>query len=112
YIELDLVSFLEILGCLLVVDMITNLTGIYFERAAQVQERKGIAERADDKVERIGIYAVHSLMVFKMCEGTRSSRTLCGTPRKEFSPGSVFDKIHLIEDNFELMRRYHLSTKY
>ncbi|GFS29768.1 uncharacterized protein TNIN_30811 [Trichonephila inaurata madagascariensis] len=69
YIELDLVSILEILGSLLVVDMIKNLTGIYFERAAQVQERKGIAERADDKVERTGVPVVHSLMVFKMCEG-------------------------------------------
>ncbi|GFU71795.1 HTH_Tnp_Tc3_2 domain-containing protein [Trichonephila clavipes] len=55
YIEVDLVSFLEILGCVLVVDIFKNLIGIYFESAAQVQEHKVIAERDDDKFERIEV---------------------------------------------------------
>ncbi|GFQ81939.1 uncharacterized protein TNCT_203811 [Trichonephila clavata] len=69
YIEVDLVSFLEILGCVLVVDLLKNLIGIYFDSTAQVQERKDIAKRDDDKFERPGVPVVHSLMIFKMCEG-------------------------------------------
>ncbi|GFT69158.1 uncharacterized protein TNCV_2566131 [Trichonephila clavipes] len=69
YIEVDLVSFLEILGCVLVVDIFKNLIGIYFESAAQVQEHKVIAERDDDKFVRIEAPLVHSVIIFKMCEG-------------------------------------------
>ncbi|GFY64927.1 hypothetical protein TNIN_216011 [Trichonephila inaurata madagascariensis] len=78
YIQVDLVSFLEILGSVLVVvDLIKNLTGNYFESATQVQERKVIAQRDDDKFQRIEVPVVHSLMVFKMCEGARSSSSTC-----------------------------------
>ncbi|GFR00087.1 hypothetical protein TNCT_393111 [Trichonephila clavata] len=66
-IQVDLVSFLEILGCVMVIDLIKNLTGIYFESTKQVQERKDIAERAEDKFGRVPV--VHSLMIYKMCEG-------------------------------------------
>ncbi|GFX83777.1 hypothetical protein TNCV_350411 [Trichonephila clavipes] len=69
YIQVDLVSFLEILGCVLVVDWIKNLTEIYFESTTQVQEFKVIAERGNDKLAGIEVPVVHSLMVFKMCEG-------------------------------------------
>ncbi|GFR15932.1 uncharacterized protein TNCT_177221 [Trichonephila clavata] len=69
YIQFDLVSFLEILGCVLIVDCIKNLTGIYFESITQVPESKIIAERDGDKLQGIEVPVVHSLMVFKMCEG-------------------------------------------
>ncbi|GFW93553.1 hypothetical protein TNCV_47561 [Trichonephila clavipes] len=69
YIQVDLVSFFEILGCVLVVDLVKNLTGIYFENIAQVQERKVNAERDNNKLEGIEVPVVHSLMVFKICEG-------------------------------------------
>ncbi|GFR07022.1 hypothetical protein TNCT_210111 [Trichonephila clavata] len=67
YIQVDIVSFLEILGCVLVVELIRNLTGIYFESTTQAQERKVIVERAEEKFEKVPV--VHSLMVYKMCEG-------------------------------------------
>ncbi|GFQ95811.1 hypothetical protein TNCT_665521 [Trichonephila clavata] len=67
YIQVDLVSFLETLGCVLVVDLIKNLTGIYFGSTAQAQERKVIAKRDEDKFERVPV--VHSLLIYKMCEG-------------------------------------------
>ncbi|PRD18480.1 UNVERIFIED_CONTAM: hypothetical protein NCL1_60424 [Trichonephila clavipes] len=38
-------------------------------RSTQVQEREIVAQRDDDKYERIGIPVVHSLKIFKMCEG-------------------------------------------
>ncbi|GFX75960.1 retrovirus-related Pol polyprotein from transposon 17.6 [Trichonephila clavipes] len=38
-------------------------------RSTQVQEREVVAQRDDDKYERIGIPVVHSLKIFKMCEG-------------------------------------------
>ncbi|GFY55294.1 uncharacterized protein TNIN_196521 [Trichonephila inaurata madagascariensis] len=69
FIEFDLVSFLEILGCVLVVDVLKHLIGIYFESTTQIQEIKVIAEQVDDQFERVGVPIVHSMMVFKMCEG-------------------------------------------
>ncbi|GFU00639.1 uncharacterized protein TNCV_4818061 [Trichonephila clavipes] len=71
YIQVDLVSSLEIWGCVSIVDLIKNLTGIYFESTThtQGQERKVITERDEDKIERVKVPVVHSLMVFKMCEG-------------------------------------------
>ncbi|GFU54423.1 hypothetical protein TNCV_3977241 [Trichonephila clavipes] len=71
YIQVDLVSFLEILGCVLVVDLIKNLTGIYFESTTQAQERKDDKDvgRDDNKFERVVVPVIHSMMVFKMCEG-------------------------------------------
>ncbi|GFR06509.1 hypothetical protein TNCT_73001 [Trichonephila clavata] len=69
YIQINLVFFLEILGCVLVVDLNTNLSGIYFESTSQVQERKFIAKRDDDKLEGIEVPVVHSLIIFKMCKG-------------------------------------------
>ncbi|GFY70562.1 hypothetical protein TNIN_60751 [Trichonephila inaurata madagascariensis] len=69
YIEIDLVSFLKILGCVLVVDVLKNLIAIYFESASQDKERKVIPERDDDKLEGNVVPVVHSLMIFKMCEG-------------------------------------------
>ncbi|GFX80167.1 hypothetical protein TNCV_2108111 [Trichonephila clavipes] len=69
YVQVDLVSFLEILGCVLFVDVIKNLTGIYLESTTQDQERKLIAERDVGKFEGTEIPVVHSVMVFKMCEG-------------------------------------------
>ncbi|GFX20166.1 uncharacterized protein TNCV_1437261 [Trichonephila clavipes] len=68
-IRVDLVSFLEILVCVLVVDLIKNLIGLYFESSTQDKERKVIVGRDDDKFEMVGVPVVHSLMVFKMCEG-------------------------------------------
>ncbi|GFY56247.1 hypothetical protein TNIN_50261 [Trichonephila inaurata madagascariensis] len=64
YIQVDLVSFLEILDCVLVIGLIKNLTGIYFESTTQAQEG-----REDNKFERVVVPVVHSVMVFKMCEG-------------------------------------------
>ncbi|GFQ68245.1 hypothetical protein TNCT_707361 [Trichonephila clavata] len=69
YIQVYLVSFLEILGCVLAVDLMKNLIAIYFESTTQVQERTVIAKRDHGKFERIGVPVVHSLMIFKMCEG-------------------------------------------
>ncbi|GFU15653.1 hypothetical protein TNCV_1294951 [Trichonephila clavipes] len=69
YIEVDLVSFLKILGYVLVVEVLTNLIEIFFESAAQVLEPKVVAELNEDKFERNGVPVVHSLMIFKMCEG-------------------------------------------
>ncbi|GFY70847.1 hypothetical protein TNIN_239671 [Trichonephila inaurata madagascariensis] len=69
YIQVDLVSFLEILGCVLVFALIKNLTGIYFESTTQDQEWRVIAEREDGKLEGTEVPVVHSLMVFKMCKG-------------------------------------------
>ncbi|GFX45460.1 hypothetical protein TNCV_2739971 [Trichonephila clavipes] len=68
YIQVDLVSFLEIFGCVLVFDLIKNLTGIYFESTTQVQEVNVIAKRYN-KFEGIAVNVVHPLMIFKMCEG-------------------------------------------
>ncbi|GFY34423.1 hypothetical protein TNCV_3978831 [Trichonephila clavipes] len=97
YIEVDHVSFLEIFDCILAVDVLKNLIGIYFESAAQVQEYKVTAER-DNKFERFGIPVVHSLMVFKMCDGlvlqayfsAESDRKLWVAKRK---PGPI-PKVH------------------
>ncbi|GFY66008.1 uncharacterized protein TNIN_100981 [Trichonephila inaurata madagascariensis] len=70
YIQVDLASFLEILGCVSVVDVIKNFIGLYFESITQVQECKIIVGRDDDKFERVGIPVVlEYLKIFKMCEG-------------------------------------------
>ncbi|GFR10017.1 hypothetical protein TNCT_301001 [Trichonephila clavata] len=81
YIKVDLVSFLEILVCVLVGDLIKNLTGIYFESTTQAQERKVIAERDEDKFERVPV--VHSLMVYKMCEGLGLQAQLAVEPDRK-----------------------------
>ncbi|GFQ88691.1 hypothetical protein TNCT_261871 [Trichonephila clavata] len=81
YIQVDLVSFLEILGCVLVIDFIKNLTGIYFESTTHAQERKVIAERGEDKCARVPV--VNSLMIYKMCEGLGLPAQLAAEPDRK-----------------------------
>ncbi|GFS51296.1 hypothetical protein TNIN_351691 [Trichonephila inaurata madagascariensis] len=69
YIQVDLASFLEVLGCVLVVDVLKKLIGLYFESTAQVQESTVIVGRDEGEFERARVPIVHSLMIFKMCEG-------------------------------------------
>ncbi|GFR26604.1 uncharacterized protein TNCT_102371 [Trichonephila clavata] len=83
YIEFDLVSFLEILGCVLVVDVFKNLIGIYLESTTQIQEIKVIADRDDEKFDRVGVPVVHSLMIFKMCEGLGLQAELAAEPDRQ-----------------------------
>ncbi|GFY73739.1 hypothetical protein TNIN_71661 [Trichonephila inaurata madagascariensis] len=90
YFEVYFVSFLEILGCALVVDILKHLIGIYFKSIARVPERTVIPDQDDVKLERIAIPLVHFMMVFKMCEGlglpaqlaAASNRTIWVAKRK------------------------------
>ncbi|GFV86974.1 hypothetical protein TNCV_2199251 [Trichonephila clavipes] len=75
YIQFNLVSFFEILGCVLVIDLIRNLIGSYFESITQVslslslQESTEIVKRDEGKSVRTGVPEVYSLMIYKICQG-------------------------------------------
>ncbi|GFT48920.1 hypothetical protein TNCV_2771291 [Trichonephila clavipes] len=83
FIEFDLVSFLEILVYVLVVDVLKHLIGIYFESITQIQESKVISEQVDDKFGRIGVPVVHYVMIFKMCEGLGLLAQLAAEPDRK-----------------------------
>ncbi|GFV02627.1 hypothetical protein TNCV_5017951 [Trichonephila clavipes] len=85
YIQVQLIDFFGILGCVLVVDLIKNFIGIYLENIAQVQENSDCvcAERDEEKCERIGVPIVNSLMVYKMCQALDLKVQLAAVPDRK-----------------------------
>ncbi|GFR27303.1 hypothetical protein TNCT_558641 [Trichonephila clavata] len=69
YIQIQLVDFFEILGCVIVVDLIRNFIGLYFENLTEVQESTMIKKQDEDKFVRTVVPTVHSLMIYKICQG-------------------------------------------
>ncbi|GFR12959.1 hypothetical protein TNCT_289221 [Trichonephila clavata] len=67
--HLDLVSFFEILGCVLVIDLMKKLIEILLESKIMNQESKMTVKRAEEKRDITRVPTVHSLMIYKMCEG-------------------------------------------
>ncbi|GFY40305.1 hypothetical protein TNIN_117711 [Trichonephila inaurata madagascariensis] len=83
YIQVQLMDFFGILGCVLVVEVIKHLFGIYFENITQVQENTAIAERDEEKCERIGVPIVNSLMIYKMCQALDLKVQLAAEPDRK-----------------------------
>ncbi|GFV86990.1 hypothetical protein TNCV_2199411 [Trichonephila clavipes] len=81
--HLDLVAFLEIFGCVLVIDLMKKLIEILLESKILIQESKMIVKRVEKKREIIGVPTVHSLMIFKMCKWLDLPVKLAAEPDKK-----------------------------
>ncbi|GFQ87469.1 hypothetical protein TNCT_149311 [Trichonephila clavata] len=81
--HLDIVSFFEILGCVLVIDVMRKLIEILLEGNITIQESKMIVKRAEEKCEITGVPTVHSLMIYKMCQGLDLPVKLAAEPDRK-----------------------------
>ncbi|GFS38442.1 hypothetical protein TNIN_78501 [Trichonephila inaurata madagascariensis] len=81
--RLDLVSFLEIFGCVLVIDVMKNLIDILLESKTMIQENNMIVKRSEEKREIIGVPTVHSIMIYKMCQGLDLPVKLAAEPERK-----------------------------